>query len=124
VKQGRHNNLRSAGIPVLAKLMDVKDAPKTEIAEDLVKLVEDWWLRVKLTACSAVAEVGEERALPALARLASEDLDGRVRRSAAEAAKKIREGKDKSAEVKKLRDDLEGLREEFRKLRDEVKKKG
>jgi aminopeptidase N len=122
VKQGRHGNLRASGIPVLAKLMDVKDAPKTEIAEDLIKLVEDWWLRVKISACAAVAEVGEERALPALARLATADLDGRVRRSAAEAAKKIREGKDRPAEVKKLRDDLEALREEFRKLRDEVKK--
>ena len=123
VKQGQHNNLRAAGVPVLAKLLDVKDAPKTEIAEDLVKLVEDWWLRVKLSACSAVAEAGEDRALPALARIAAGDLDGRVRRSAAEAAKRIREGKDRPTEVKKLRDDLEALREEFRKLRDEVKKR-
>ncbi len=123
VKPSKHGNLRAAGTGVLGKLLDVKDAPRTEIAEDLVKLVEDWWLRVKLAACSAVAEAGEERALGALGRLAQADLDGRVRRSAAEAAKRIREGKDKGEEVRKLRDDLEGLREELRKLRDEVRKK-
>ncbi len=123
VKPGRYGNLRAAGVGVLGKLLDVKDAPRTEIAEDLVRLVEDWWLRVKLSACAAVAEAGEEKALPALARIAQTDLDGRVRRSAAEAAKRIREGKDKGEEVRKLRDDLEGLREDFRKLRDEVRKK-
>jgi aminopeptidase N len=123
VRLGRHNALRSAGTSVLGKLLDVKDAPRTEIAEDLAKLVDDWWLRVKLSACSAAADAGEERVLPALARISQVDLDGRVRRSAAEAAKKIREGKDKGEEVRKLRDEMEGLREEMRKLRDEVRKK-
>lgn len=123
VRKSRHGNLRGAGTAVLGKLMDAKDAPKAEIAEELVRLVEDWWLRVKLVACATVAEIGEEKALPALARLAQHDLDGRVRRSAAEAAKRIREGKDKGEEVRKLRTDLEALQEEFRKLRDEVRKK-
>jgi aminopeptidase N len=124
VRQGRHGNLRGAGVVALGKLLDVKDVPRTEMVEELVKLVEDWWLRVKLAACATVADAREEKALPALARVAATDLDGRVRRSAAEAARKIREGKDPGAEMKKLRDDLEGLREEFRKLRDDVAKKG
>ena len=123
VKQGRHNSLRAMGVPVFGRLADVKDAPKTEIAEELVKLVEDWWLRVKIVACATVGEMGEEKALPALARAARHDLDGRVRRSAAEAARRIREGRDRGEEVRRLREDLEGLREELRKVRDEVRKK-
>jgi aminopeptidase N len=123
VKPVRHGNLRAAGTQALAKVLDFKDAPKAEIAEDLVRLVEDWWLRVKLSACAAAAEAGEEKALPALARLARHDLDGRVRRSAAEAAKRIREGKDKGDEVRRLRQELEEVRDDFRKLRDEVRKR-
>jgi aminopeptidase N len=123
LKPGRHNNLRGSGVAALAKLADAKDAPRKEIAEDLVRLVDDWWLRVKIAACSSLGEMGEESALGALARASRHDLDGRVRRVAAEAARRIREGKDKGEEVRKLRDDLEGLREEFRKLRDEVRKK-
>ncbi len=122
VKLSRPGNLRGTGTALLGKLADVKDVPKAEIAEDLVRLVGDWWLRVKLVACATVAELGEEKALPALGRLVEHDLDGRVRRSAAEAAKKIREGKDKGEEIRKLRTDLESLHEEFRRLRDEVRK--
>ncbi len=122
VKPGRPNPLRGAGVPALAKLAEAKDAPKAEIGEEIAKLVGDWWLRVKISACAAAAEMGEAKALPALHRAAEHDLDGRVRRAAAEASKRIREGKDKGEEVKKLRDDLEGLREEMRKLRDEVRK--
>jgi aminopeptidase N len=123
VRPGKHNALRGSGVPVLAKLAEVKDAPRTEIGEEIAKFVEDWWLRVKIAACGAAADLGEEKALPALARAAEHDLDGRVRRVAAEAAQRIRTGKDRGAEVKKLREDLEGLREDLRRLRDEVRKK-
>jgi len=120
----RHNALRAAAVPALAKLADAKDAPKKEIAEELVRLVDDGWLRVRLAACGAVAELGEDAALPALARAAEHDLDGRVRRTAAEAAKRIREGKDKGDEVRRLRQEMDELREDLRKVRDEVRKKG
>ena len=120
----RHNALRASAVPALAKLADVKDAPRKEIAEELTRLVDDWWLRVKIAACGAVADLGEDGALGALARVAGNDLDGRVRRTAAEAAKRIREGKDKGEEVRKLRQELEELREDLRKVRDEVRKKG
>jgi len=123
VKPSRQNGLRSAGVAALGKLADAKDAPRADIAEELVRLVDDWWLRVKISACVAVAEMGEEKALGALTRAAEHDLDGRVRRTAAEAAKRIREGKDRGEEVRKLREDLEALREELRKVRDEVRKK-
>ena len=119
----KHNALRASAVPALAKLADAKDAPRKEIAEELVRLVDDWWLRVKIAACGAVADLGEDAALPALARAAVHDLDGRVRRTAAESAKKIREGKDKGDEVRRLRQELEELREDLRKIRDEVRKK-
>jgi aminopeptidase N len=123
VKHGRHSNLRAAGVPLFGRLADLKDAPRAEMGEEIARLVEDWWLRVKMVACSTAAQMGEDRALPALARAAQHDLDGRVRRLAVESAKRIREGKDRGEEVRKLRDDLESLREDLRKLRDEVRKK-
>jgi len=120
-RNGRPNNLRAQGVLALGRLAEVQGAPKAEIVDELVRHVDDWWLRVKLVACSSLAELKETKALAALAK-ASGDLDGRVKRSAMEASKKIREGRDRGDEVRNLRNELEKLRDEFRKLRDTVEK--
>ncbi len=118
------NSLRGAGVAALGALAKVKDAPKDDLVEELARLVRDPWLRVQMVACDALAALRDPRALPELDRAAQHDLDGRVRRSALEAARKVREGGSREDEIRALRDDLEKLREEIRKVRDQAAAKG
>jgi aminopeptidase N len=115
---GGHNSLRSTAVGALGRLADAKDAPRADIAEDLSRFVDDPWLRVRLVACQALADLREDRGLGALDRAAAADLDGRVRRLATECARRIREGRDRGDEVKALRDELERLRDDVRRLKD------
>ena len=67
-------------------------------------------------------ELGEDRAIPALERLATRELDGRVVRRCREVIARLREGRDKGEEVTKLREELDKLREEQRTLKDQMQK--
>lgn len=69
-----------------------------------------------------MAELDDERAVPALGRLASRELDGRVIRRSREVSARLREGKSKGEEVKNLRDEVDKLREEQRTLTDRLTK--
>ena len=71
---------------------------------------------------AALQELGEDRAIPALERLAGRELDGRVVRRCREAVARLREGRDKGEEVSKLREELDKLREEQRTLKDQMQK--
>jgi aminopeptidase N len=121
---GGHNSLRATAVAALGRLAEAKDAPRVEIAEDLARFVDDPWLRVRLVACQALADLREDRGLGALDRAASADLDGRVRRLATESSRRIREGRDRGEEVKALRDELEKLRDDLRRLREAAPKPG
>jgi aminopeptidase N len=107
---------RAAAITALEHLGKEKD----EAVDRLIDLLDDPHLRITTRAVATLRERKEERAVPALERLADRHLDGRVVRTAREAVRAIREGKDGKDEVAKLRDRLDSLEKENRELRDRV----
>lgn len=115
---GRPPRVRQAATAALGKLGE----DKPDVTDFLTRLLTDSWLHVRLAAVTALGERKDERAIPHLERAASTDLDGRVVRFAREAIARIREGKDKGEEVKKLRADVDRLLEENKALRDRLEK--
>jgi aminopeptidase N len=118
---GRPPQARNAAAACLGKLgrhLEQKDAVRDRLAD----LLDDPDLRMRLAAVVALRELGDDRAVGALERLAQRDLDGRVIRYAREAAARLREGRDKGEEVRKLREELDKLREEQRTLKDRLEK--
>ncbi|MCH8994235.1 MAG: HEAT repeat domain-containing protein [Chloroflexi bacterium] len=118
---GRPAQARDAATACLGRLG--RYAEKKDPALDrLVELLDDPGLRTRLAAVGALLELGDDRAIPALERLAARELDGRVIRRCREAVARLREGSDKGEEMKKLRDELDKLREEQRTLKDRLEK--
>src|SRR3970282_396293 len=93
---------------------------KESALDRLSELLDDPDLRVQLAAIGALQELGEDRAIGALERTAARALDGRVIRRCREVAARLREGRDKGEEVKKLREELDKLREAQRKMKDSL----
>ncbi len=121
-RRGKSNPVRGAAAFALGRLGQLSDRAKDQSFDRLVELLPDEWLRVRMNAVSALAELKEPKAVAELERTRTRDLDGRVVRSAREAMRRIREGADKGEEVKKLREDLDKLLEDNRALRDRVEK--
>lgn len=86
----------------------------------LVELLNDPSLRVRLQAVLSLQELGDAKAVPHLEAIAARDLDGRIVRRAREAARDLREGRQRSEEVRGLREDLDKLRQDNRELRDRL----
>ncbi|MCH8066238.1 MAG: HEAT repeat domain-containing protein [Chloroflexi bacterium] len=118
---GKPYQARDAAATCLSKLARFID--RKEPARDrLIELLDDPWLRTRLTAVAGLVHLGESEAIPALEQRAARELDGRVIRSCREAAARLREGVDKGEEVKKLREELDKLREDQRTLTDRLAK--
>ena len=115
---GRPSRAREAALACLGKLGE----GKREVVEFLSEFVNDPWLRARTSAIGALEELKDDRAIPALSRHIPTELDGRVVRRCREAITTIRQGKDRSDDAKKLREDLGKLQEENRKLRDRLDK--
>jgi aminopeptidase N len=113
---GRPTFARRSAIASLGKLgegrKDVRDA--------VIALLDDKQFQVRMSAVAALEALHDAAALPALDAMAQQDLDGRLKRRCAEAARAIREHAQRPAEVKKMRDDLEELRAANRTLLDRV----
>jgi len=121
-RRGKSNPVRGVATAVLGKLGQLSDRAKDEAYDRLVELLDDDWLRVRLNAVAALAELKETKAVSELERLRDRELDGRVIRAAREAVIRLREGADKGDEIRKLRADLDKLIEENRGLRDRLDK--
>ena len=115
---GKPNRAREAALSALGRLGDGKD----DVVEFLIDLVDDPWLRARNSAIGALQELKDEKAIPALSRQMTRDLDGRAVRRCREAIAAIRQGKDRGDDVRKLREELEKLQEENRKLSDRLDK--
>jgi aminopeptidase N len=112
--------LRRAAIGALAELGALVDAVRIAAVDAVERALEDPAYLVRLSAFAAAERIADARLLPALDRLATAESDGRLRRDAAEAAIRIREGRTKPAELAQLREELDALRAEAQTLRERL----
>ena len=118
---GVHQNTRRAATLALGALSPYLDLPgRTRTRERLEELLDDPWLRVQLSAVSALEAMADPAAVSALRSLASRALDGRLARSCRVAVRRIGEAAEKPAEVRSLRDELEKLQQANQKLADRL----
>jgi aminopeptidase N len=113
---GVPQQVRETGTKLLGKFSN------NETFRKLVDLLKDDNFRVRINAINALKELGSPKAIPMLDELSKNDLDNRVRRYAMEVIKHLKEGVEKSAEFKALKEEVERLREENKKLTDRIEK--
>jgi aminopeptidase N len=89
-RYGYHPNVRMTAIRRLGMLGRGRD----DIQPLLVGLLSDRYLLVQLAVVRALGSFADERATDALMKYTSGDLDGRLKRAAEEAVRKIRKGMD------------------------------
>jgi aminopeptidase N len=115
---GKPSPAREAAVEALGKLGHLD----RRVRRRLVDLLDDKDFYVRRAAIGALRELRDTEAVEALERLASEDVDGRLKSEAAAAARAILEAAEKPAEVAALREDVERLRETTRSLRDRLER--
>jgi len=114
-KPGKSTLVRATAIVALAKFPE-----KREAFDIIITASKDENFRIRYAAVMAAEEMMSPKLLPMLDRIASEDLDERLRRRAREVARKIRKHLEKGTEYKKLREEIEKIKEENRKLLDRL----
>ena len=119
---GRPARARVAAVGALARFAALKDSRRVEILDFMAPLVDDREFMMRMRIPSAFAEIGDQRALPALRRLADRDLDGRIQRHANEAITSISEGRSRVEEGNRLREDIDKLRDDNKKLQERLEK--
>ena len=119
--RGRHPNARRAAAEALGRLAPFCDeGPRARARERLVELLDDDALRIQLQAASALTELGDAHAVPALQRAAARALDGRLRRACRVAARDLGERAGRGGQVRALTDEVEKLRQRNDALRDRL----
>ncbi len=113
---GRFVRTRVAAIGALGRLGE----DHALALERLERLCEDDEFRVGLAAAEALARVGGQRSRSALGRMASTALDGRMKRAARVALRRIDERE--PALARRLSADLAEIAAENRKLRDRLER--
>jgi aminopeptidase N len=116
-----HPRVRSAAALALAEVgsrLVVRDA----VREVLEPRLDDRDFRVQLAAIVALRTLGDERAVPALRRAADQALDGRIRRGARTAARRLEQQAERTAEVARLSDALDALRRQAADLATRLEK--
>ncbi|MGC1379537.1 MAG: M1 family aminopeptidase [Candidatus Baltobacteraceae bacterium] len=116
----RSEGQRRAGVAALARIGTLVESERTRAADALLQHLDDEMFLVALEAIVGAQALGDARLLPALDRLADRGVDGRMRRHAAEAAMRVRDGAKVPTQVTALRDELNELREEQRKLQEKI----
>jgi aminopeptidase N len=121
LRYGRPNMARAAAVRALEKLGE----NESRVDDALTELLDDQRIASRF-ARGAVVNVLRRRkkaeAIPALERAAERDVDERIRRSAREALRALRQGQDREEELRQMGERLDGLAEDNRKLRDRVDK--
>ena len=115
---GRPEPLRRAALRALALHATLVERARPPAIDAIERALDDPAYLVRLSAYAAAEKLGDRRLLPALDAHASSEIDGRLRRDAAEAAQRIRaSGTTTPPEVARLRDDVDRLRDEVNRLR-------
>jgi len=115
-RYGKPHPAREAATKALGKLGE----GKPEVTDHLAHLLDDPWFRVRLEAAVALGELLDPKAVGPLERLIERELDGRVKRRAREAVRKIQAGREASDDFRRLREDVDKLREENRQLKERL----
>jgi aminopeptidase N len=109
--EDKSNIVRSAAIMSLGKFPG-----RREVIRALQEYSRDENYRVRQAVVAACKELMAPEVIPILEKMAESDLMEMVRRSARDAAEKIRKNLEKGVEYKALRDEIERIREENRRL--------
>jgi aminopeptidase N len=117
---GCEESLRRSAAGALGRLGELVAEGRTRVVDRLVELVDDSTFLVRISAIAAAESLEDPRLLPALERISISSVDGRLRRDAADAAMRIRDGQKVPTQVSALRSDLDTLREDYRKLQDQI----
>jgi aminopeptidase N len=120
LRPDRSEPLRRAALGAIAQLGTLVETTRTRAVEAVERALTDPGYLVRLSAYPAAEKLDDARLLPALDRLAVAEDDGRLRRDAAEAAIRVREGRSKPAELALLREELDRLRAESQALRERL----
>lgn len=90
---------------------------RPDIVQHLIKLTGDKFLRVQVTSVMQLGRIGDPTAVDTLRKLAEGDeVEGRVKRSAEEALRQIREGLDMGPDVDAIKKENERLKKRLAKL--------
>jgi aminopeptidase N len=87
-RYGQHPNVRMTAI----RRLGILGRGREDIQADLLALLKDKYLLVQLAVVRALGTFADERATDALLKFTSGDVDGRLKRAAEEAIRKIRKG--------------------------------
>ncbi|PKN82499.1 MAG: hypothetical protein CVU47_02755 [Chloroflexi bacterium HGW-Chloroflexi-9] len=118
---GVHQNARRAATLALGTLYPFLEEPQRTVArERLQDLLDDRWLRVQLSAATALEQGGDVKAVAALGAAASRALDGRVRRISRVAARRLGERAGGTAEATAMKKQIEDLQQTNQKLQDRL----
>jgi aminopeptidase N len=109
---GKPTPARRAAVAALGKLGE----GRKDVRETLIALIDDRSFHVRFAAIDSLEALHEQAAIEPFERIASQDVDGRLKRRCLEAAAKIREHMAKPAELKQLRDEMAGMRDMNRAL--------
>jgi hypothetical protein len=110
--------LRRRAVGALARLGVTSDGVRSATVDALERTLADPSYYVRLAAYAACEKLADARLLGALDRLAAGELDGRLRRDAAEAAIRVREAAKTPAAVVQLREEVDRLRTDLNQLRE------
>ena len=108
---------RRAAIKALARAGALNESERTRVVDALAPHFDDPTYFIRYSAIAAAETLGDSRLLAALDRAAQTEIDGRLKRDAAEAAVRVREAQSVPAEVSRMRGELDTLREELRAMR-------
>ena len=113
---------RIAACTALGHLAD--EVPETRLAavEVLCRLAKSGRFRLRLAAVSALGRVRDARSAGVLSQIHQTDTDGRMRRMAFEALRKVNQGRSGEDALNGIRGDLEKLQAEHRALVDRLVK--
>lgn len=119
----RPEALRRAAVGAVAELGTLVDSVRTQAVDAVGRTLVDSdasHYLVRMAAYGAAEALADARLLPAIDRLAGSEVDGRMRRHAAEAAIRIREAQSKPAELARLREEVDRLRADSEALRERL----
>ena len=108
---------RRAAIKALARAGALVESERTRIVDALAPLFDDPAYFIRFSTIAAAEALGDARLLGALDRAAQTEIDGRLKRDAAEAAIRVREAQTVPAEVSRMRTELDALRDEVQTMR-------